>query len=84
MLAAGIVVALLLSVLAVVLALLSFGVARARRPGEPDGRVAVLEEQVRGLLYRVWQLEGGAVSPPPAGGPAVPAPPEAVAPVFAE
>jgi uncharacterized membrane protein len=84
MLASGIVVALLLSVLALVLALVSFGAARARRPGEPDGRVAVLEEQVRGLLYRVWQLEGGAVASPPAGGPAIPAPPEPAAPVFAE
>jgi uncharacterized membrane protein len=75
MLVAGIVVALLLSVAALVLALVTLGAARARRPGEPDGRVAALEEQVRGLLYRVWQLEGGAVAaPPPAGGPTEPAP----------
>jgi uncharacterized membrane protein len=84
MLAAGIVVALFLSVAALVLAVVTLGAARARRAGEPDGRVAALEEQVRGLLYRVWQLEGGAVAaPPPAGGPTVAGPPEA-APMFAE
>src|SRR5512134_162033 len=82
MLAAGIAVALLLSVAALVLALVALGAARARRPGEPYDRLPALEEQVRGLLYRVWTLETGstvgggaptdAAGPPPA---AMPAPP---------
>ncbi|HSE02774.1 MAG TPA: DUF2339 domain-containing protein [Methylomirabilota bacterium] len=79
MLAAGLAVALLLSVAALVLALVALGAARARRPGGSDGRVAALEEQVRGLLFRVWTLESGAT---PSGGPpveaAAPAPPSAM------
>ena len=30
-----------------------------RRPAPTDERVAALEERVRGLVYRVWKLEGG-------------------------
>ena len=63
MLAAGSLVVLVLSVAALVLALVALGAARGRRSGEPDGRVAALEEQVRGLLYRVWKLESGAATP---------------------
>ena len=63
MLAAGIVVALL-SVAALVLSLVALGAARSRRLAASEGRVAALEAEVRGLLYRVWKLEsGGAVAP---------------------
>jgi uncharacterized membrane protein len=74
MFAAGFAVALLLSVAALVLALIALGAARARRPGESDERVAALEEQVRGLLYRVWKLESGAAAGLPTGEPAPAAP----------
>jgi MFS superfamily sulfate permease-like transporter len=59
MFAVGIAVGLLLSVLAIVMALVALSAARARRPGDADERVAALEERVRGLVYRVWKLEGG-------------------------
>jgi len=72
MFAAGLAVALLLSVAALVLAVVALGAARARRPGEPDGRVATLDEQVRGLLYRVWRLEGGTVASAPLAAPVEP------------
>ena len=86
MFAVGIAVGLLLSVLAIVMALVALSAARARRPGDADERVAALEERVRGLVYRVWKLEGGPGAgtplesplPPPDGAPlaeAVPAPP---------
>lgn len=59
MLAMGIAVGVLLSVVAIVMALVALSAARARRPGDADERVAALEERVRGLAYRVWKLEGG-------------------------
>jgi uncharacterized membrane protein len=59
MLAMGIAVGVLLSVVAIVMALVALSAARARRPGDADERLAALEERVRGLVYRVWTLEGG-------------------------
>jgi uncharacterized membrane protein len=86
MFAVGIAVGVLLSVVAIVMALVALSAARARRPGDADERVAALEERVRGLVYRVWKLEGGpgggvpleSPLPPREGAPlaeAVPAPP---------
>jgi len=85
MLAAGIAVGLILSVVAIVMALVALSAARARRSADSEELVAALEERVRGLVYRVWQLEGGphAETPresPPAADPAAyveiaPAPP---------
>jgi uncharacterized membrane protein len=85
MLAAGIAVALILSVVTLVMALVARSAARARPPGDADERVAALEERVRGLVYRVWKLEGGpgartSLESPPApdltpGVEAAPAPP---------
>jgi uncharacterized membrane protein len=72
------IVAVVLSVVALVAALVAARVARARRPRDEDERVAALEERVRGLAYRVWQLEGG----PRAGLPREsPLPPPEAAPV---
>jgi uncharacterized membrane protein len=59
MFAVGIVVGVLLSVAAIVVALVALSAARARRPDGADERAAALEERVRGLVYRVWKLEGG-------------------------
>jgi len=59
MLAAGIALALILSVVALVMALVARNAARARRPGDADERVAALDDRLRGLAYRVWKLEGG-------------------------
>lgn len=59
MLAAGIAVGLVLSVVAIVMALVALSAARARRTADGDEHVAALEERVRGLVYRVWKLEGG-------------------------
>jgi uncharacterized membrane protein len=75
----------LLPILAVFIAVLAFSAAR-RRPASDGGeqRIAALEEQVRGLLYRVWSLEQGAagpreqptpVAPPPSLPSEEPAPP---------
>ena len=60
MFAAGIAVALILSVVALVMTLVARSAARARQPGDADERVAALEERVRGLVYRVWKLGGRA------------------------
>jgi uncharacterized membrane protein len=74
-----------LPLLAVFLAVLAFGAARRRStPNSSEARIAALEEQIRGLLYRVWTLEQGAApsrEPPspvsaPAGPPLPSAPPE--------
>ncbi|HMH75791.1 MAG TPA: DUF2339 domain-containing protein, partial [Candidatus Udaeobacter sp.] len=78
MFAAGIAVALILSVVALVVALVARSAVRARRPGDADERVAALEERVRGLVYRVWKLEGG----PGAGTPLESPPAPDVTPVF--
>ncbi len=71
MFAAGLVVGLILSVVAIVISLVALAAARARRPRDADERMASLEDHVRGLAYRVWKLEGGpgarisVASPPP-------------------
>ncbi|HKW95980.1 MAG TPA: hypothetical protein VJX92_29090, partial [Methylomirabilota bacterium] len=74
---AGFVLAVLLSMVALVVSLVALLASRTR-PGSrgADERVATLEEQVRGLLYRVWTLEGtpGGASPAPAPSPAAPDP----------
>jgi uncharacterized membrane protein len=72
MFAAGLVVGLSLSVLALVMAFVALSVARARRPADADERVAALEERVRGLVYRVWKLEGGPGADTPRESPAAP------------
>lgn len=64
MIAAGIAVALLLSVAALVSSLVAFARARRRRSSEADPRLAALEAEVRGLLYRVWRLESGGAAAP--------------------
>ncbi|HET9854721.1 MAG TPA: DUF2339 domain-containing protein [Methylomirabilota bacterium] len=86
MFAAGIVVGLILSAIALVMALLALGAARARRSADADERVVALEERVRGLVYRVWKLEGGPSAGAPRESPAPPditppAPPVEVAPL---
>jgi uncharacterized membrane protein len=61
-----------LPVAALVIAIMAYRLAR-RAPPAPaaEDRIAVLEEQVRGLLYRVWTLErGAATGEAPAGEPA--------------
>ncbi|MFI5328895.1 MAG: DUF2339 domain-containing protein, partial [Candidatus Rokuibacteriota bacterium] len=73
------------------MALVALSAARARRPADADERVAALEERVRGLVYRVWKLEGGPGAGTPRESPAapditppvepVPAPPPGPAPV---
>ncbi|MGH7402643.1 MAG: DUF2339 domain-containing protein, partial [Candidatus Rokuibacteriota bacterium] len=71
MFAAGLVVGLILSVVAIVISLVALAAARSRRPRDADERMASLEDHVRGLAYRVWKLEGGpgarisVASPPP-------------------
>jgi uncharacterized membrane protein len=72
MLAVGIAVGLMLSVAAIVLALVALSAARARGPRDADERVAALEERVRGLVYRVWKLEGGRSAGGPLESPPVP------------
>jgi uncharacterized membrane protein len=72
MFAAGIAVGLMLSVVALVMALVALRGARARRPADGDERVAALEERVRGLVYRVWKLEGGPGAATPLESPAAP------------
>jgi uncharacterized membrane protein len=71
MLAAGIAVGLILSVVAIVIALVALSAARARRSAAADA-VAALEERVRGLVYRVWKLEGGPGAGTPRESPAAP------------
>jgi uncharacterized membrane protein len=79
----GFLFGVVLPFVAIVVAFVALG--RARRRASPEGsevRVAVLEEQVRGLLARVWSLEqqtgvhvpppGFPVPPPPAPMPAEP------------
>jgi uncharacterized membrane protein len=49
---------ILLPLIAIVVAVLAFQLVRRRStPDRNEARVAALEEQVRGLLYRVWTLE---------------------------
>ena len=72
MFAAGLVVGLSLSVLALAMAFVALSVARARRPAGADERVTALEERVRGLVYRVWKLEGGPSAGTPRESPAAP------------
>jgi len=72
MLAAGIAVALILSLVTLVMALVARSAAHARSPGDADERVAALEERVRGLVYRVWKLEGGAGADTPLESPPAP------------
>jgi hypothetical protein len=61
-------------VAAIALSLWALGALMRRRFGrEGDARTAALEEQVRGLLHRVWVLEqrsaaGGAAAFPPSPG----------------
>ena len=71
----------LLPLAAIVIAILAYRTARRGQPAAPtDDRVAMLEEQVRGLLYRVWTLERGAAPPAP-GSPPPEAPVQVEAPV---
>src|SRR6266508_1342660 len=56
----------LLPLVAIVVAVLAFSAVRRRpSPAGGDERIAALEEQVRGLLYRVWTLEQSAAVAPP-------------------
>ena len=74
----------LLPLAAIVIAILAYRTARRGQPPAPtDDRVAMLEEQVRGLLYRVWTLERGAAPPAP-GSPPPEAPVQVEAPVHSE
>jgi len=74
----------LLPLAAIVIAIWAFRTARRGPPPAPtDDRVAMLEEQVRGLLYRVWTLERGAAPPAP-GSPPSEAPVQVEAPVRAD
>jgi uncharacterized membrane protein len=63
----------LLPLIAIVVAALVFSLVRRRSaPVGRDARIAALEEQVRGLLYRVWTLEQrAAVVPLPEAPPSV-------------
>src|SRR6266540_2229257 len=74
----------LLPLVAIFVAVLAFSAVRRRSaPAASAERIATLEEQVRGLLYRVWTLEQTASAPsrerpPPAApglAPAAPPPP---------
>src|SRR5688572_10936225 len=61
----------LLPLAAIVIAFWAYRIARRGTPPAPnDERIAMLEEQVRGLLHRVWTLERGPV--PPAAGASAP------------
>ena len=74
----------LLPLAAIVIAILAYRHARRGQPPAPtDDRVAMLEEQVRGLLYRVWTLERGA-APPASGSPSSEAPVQVEAPAHSE
>jgi uncharacterized membrane protein len=72
MLAAGIAVGLIVSVVAIVMALVALSAARGRRSADSEERVAALEDRVRGLAYRVWQLEGGPRAQTPRESPPAP------------
>src|SRR6266498_5111444 len=74
----------LLPLVAIFVAVLAFNAVRRRSaPAASEERIATLEEQVRGLLYRVWTLEQTASAPPrerppaaaPGLAPAAPPPP---------
>src|SRR6266545_3016982 len=68
---------LLLPVVAIAISLWAASQVRARREASsPDERITALEEQVRGLLYRVWTLEKDAH----AGAPSAPEPAPAASP----
>ncbi len=68
---------LLLPVVAIAISLWAASQVRARREASsPDERITALEEQVRGLLYRVWTLEKDAH----AGAPSAPEPAPAATP----
>jgi uncharacterized membrane protein len=61
----------LLPLAAIVIAIWAYRIARRGTPPAPnDERITMLEEQVRGLLHRVWTLERGPV--PPAAGASAP------------
>src|SRR5262245_13831903 len=71
-----------LPLIAILIAAIAWSAMRRRSvPTAAEERIAALEEQVRGLLYRVWTLERGAAPagealvPPPAPAPTVPIPP---------
>ncbi len=71
----GFFLALLLPVVAIGLSLWAVNLARSRRAAaDPAERLAALEEQVRGLLYRVWRLEQGAAPVEAREAQAVPSP----------
>jgi uncharacterized membrane protein len=54
-------IGVVLPVAAIAISLWAVSQVRARHDAaSPDERIAALEEQVRGLLYRVWTLEQGA------------------------
>ena len=60
----GFLLDVLLPLVAIAVAIWAYRIARRMPPAAPtDERIAALEEQVRGLLYRVWTLERGAVPP---------------------
>src|SRR6266508_3915183 len=59
-------VAIVVPLVAIVVAALALSAVRRRpSPAGSDERIAALEEQVRGLLYRVWTLEQSAAVAPP-------------------
>ena len=56
----GLVLDVLLPLIAIGIAIRALRAARRAPPGAPtEERIAALEEQVRGLLHRVWTLERG-------------------------
>ena len=75
-------VAIVVPLVAIVVAALALSAVRRRpSPSGSDERIAALEEQVRGLLYRVWTLEqSAAVAPPDQPRAAAPDPPPAAPP----
>jgi len=75
-------VAIVVPLVAIVVAALALSAVRRRpSPSGSDERIAALEEQVRGLLYRVWTLEQSApVAPPDQPRAAAPDPPPAAPP----
>ena len=75
-------VGVLLPVAAIAISLWAASQIRARHEASsPDERITALEEQVRGLLYRVWTLEQDThLAPPTAPGPAPAAAPLSPAP----
>jgi len=62
---------LLLPLLSLVVAVLALSAVRRQRgPARSEERLEALEQQVRGLLYRVWMLEQQQVAAPPVEPPA--------------